>query len=67
MSRIVFSLICAASVLLAQDPAPGPLVRLYPVALDVSGQPVADLTADDFKIVDQNKARNDFRLSQAEE
>ena len=32
-------------------------MHLYPVALDASGQPVTDLTADDFKIVDQNKAQ----------
>jgi VWFA-related protein len=56
MSKIVFSLALAASGLLAQAPAPGPLVRLYPVAFDAGGQPVTDLTADDFKIVDQNKA-----------
>jgi VWFA-related protein len=57
MSRTVFALAWAASALLAQAPAPGPLVRLYPVALDASGQPVTDLTADDFKIVDQNKSQ----------
>ncbi len=57
MSRIVFTLALAASGLLAQAPTPGPLVHLYPVALDASGQPVTDLTADDFKIVDQNKAQ----------
>jgi VWFA-related protein len=56
MSRIVFTFALAASGLLAQAPTPGPLVRLYPVALDASGQPVTDLTADDFKIVDQTKA-----------
>jgi hypothetical protein len=57
MSRTVFALAWAVSALLAQAPAPGPLVRLYPVVLDASGQPVTDLTADDFKIVDQNKAQ----------
>jgi VWFA-related protein len=60
MSRIVFTLVCAASALLAQAPEPGPLVRLYPVAVDVSGQPVNDLTADDFKIIDQNKVETIF-------
>jgi VWFA-related protein len=55
MSRVVFTLVLAASGLLAQAPAPGPLVRLYPTAVDASGQPVTDLTADDFKIVDQTK------------
>jgi VWFA-related protein len=60
MSRLVFAVALTASALLAQAPAPGPLVRLYPVALDASGQPVADLTVDDFKIVDQNKAQAIF-------
>jgi VWFA-related protein len=60
MSRIVFIFALAASGLLAQAPTPGPLVHLYPVALDASGQPVTDLTADDFKIVDQNKAQTIF-------
>jgi VWFA-related protein len=60
MSKIIFALALAASGLLAQAPTPGPLVRLYPVALDVSGQPVTDLTADDFKIVDQNKPETIF-------
>jgi VWFA-related protein len=60
MSRIVFTFVLAASGLLAQAPTPGPLVRLYPVALDASGQPVTDLTADDFKIVDQNKPETIF-------
>ncbi len=45
----------AASGLLAQAPAPPPLIHLYPVVLDASGQPVTDLTAADFKIVDQGK------------
>ena len=57
MSRIIFALALAASGLLAQAPTPGPLIRLYPVALDAGGQPVTGLTADDFKIVDQNKAQ----------
>jgi len=55
MSRLIFTAALAASGLLAQAPAPSPLVRLYPVALDASGRPVTDLTAQDFKIVDQNK------------
>ena len=54
MLRVVSALTLAVSALLAQAPAPGPLVRLYPVVTDGSGQPVTDLTADDFKIVDQN-------------
>jgi hypothetical protein len=57
MSRTVFALALAAFGLLAQAPAPGPLVRLYPVAFDANGQPVTDLTADDFKILDQTKAQ----------
>jgi VWFA-related protein len=60
MRKAVFSLALAASGLLAQAPAPGPPVRLSAVALDASGQPVTDLTADDFKIVDQNKAQTIF-------
>jgi VWFA-related protein len=40
---------------MAQAPTPGRLVRLFPVATDANGEPVTDLTADDFKIVDQNK------------
>ena len=55
MLRVAVTLALAASALLAQAPTPGPLVRLYPVALDANGQPVTDLTADDFKIVDQTK------------
>ena len=47
----------AASGLLAQAPGPPILIRLHPVALDASGQPVTDLTAADFKIVDQGKAQ----------
>jgi len=60
MAKIIFTLALAASGLLAQAPTPGPLVHLYPVALDASGQPVTDLTADDFKIVDQNKPQTIF-------
>jgi VWFA-related protein len=55
MLKVVGTLALAASGLLAQAPAPGPLVHLYPVAVDANGQPVTDLTADDFKIVDQTK------------
>ena len=60
MARIIFTLALAASGLLAQAPTPGTLVHLYPAALDASGQPVTDLTADDFKIVDQSKAQAVF-------
>ena len=56
MSRVVFLLALAASGLVAQAPAPGRLMRLYPVTLDANGKPVTDLTADDFKITDQGKA-----------
>jgi VWFA-related protein len=46
----------ASPALLAQASVPPPpLIRLYPVALDAGGQPVTDLTAADFKIVDQGK------------
>src|ERR1035441_9750649 len=60
MRKVVFTLALAASGLLAQAPTPGPQVRLSAVALDAGGQPVTDLTADDFKIVDQNKAQTIF-------
>lgn len=60
MSKAVITLALAASGLLAQAPTPGPLVRLYPVVLDANGQPVTDLTAADFKIVDQNKPESIF-------
>ena len=60
MSRVVITLALAAGGLLAQAPTPGPLIRLYPVALDAGGQPVTDLTADDFKITDQNKPETIF-------
>ncbi len=65
MLRAVFAFALAASALLAQAPAPpGPLVRLYPVALDAEGKPVTDLTADDFKIVDQTKPETIFAFHQ---
>ncbi len=50
----------AASGLLAQAPGPPVLMHLHPVALDASGQPVTDLTAADFKIVDQGKPETIF-------
>jgi VWFA-related protein len=59
MLRAAFTLTLAASALLAQAPA-GPLIRLYPVAVDAGGQPVTDLSADDFKIVDQGKPETIF-------
>jgi len=45
--------------LLAQT-APPPLVHLYPVVLDSSGQPVTDLTANDFRTTDQGKSQPIF-------
>jgi len=60
MSRVVFAVVWAASGLLAQAPTAGRLVRLSPVAVDANGQPVTDLAADDFKIVDQNKPETIF-------
>jgi VWFA-related protein len=58
------SLLCTfaltASGLLAQAPGPPILIHLHPVALDASGQPVTDLTAGDFKIVDQGKPETIF-------
>src|SRR5579862_9656756 len=58
MSKIIFTLALAAAALLAQAPAPPTLVRLDPVALDATGQPVTDLTAADFKIIDDNKPQS---------
>jgi VWFA-related protein len=52
---LLCSIALAASALLAQAQAPPPLIHLYPAALDESGQPVTDLTAADFQIVDQGK------------
>ena len=44
------------SGLLAQAPGAPPLIRLYPIVTDATtGQPVTDVTAADFKIVDQGK------------
>jgi len=55
------SIALTASGLLAQAPVPPPpLMHLYPVALDAGGQPVTDLTAADFKIVDQGKPQTIF-------
>jgi VWFA-related protein len=56
MSKLICTLTLAASGLLAQAPAPPVLVHIYPVAFDLSGQPVNDLTSADFKISDQGKA-----------
>jgi VWFA-related protein len=60
MCRVVFAALLAVSGILAQTPTPGRLVRLSPVAVDANGQPVTDLTADDFKIVDQSKPETVF-------
>jgi VWFA-related protein len=54
--HLLCALVLAASRLPAQAPPPPPLIHLYPVALDASGQPVTDLTAADFKIADQGKS-----------
>ncbi len=55
MTRLILTAVLGMCGLLAQDQAQGPLIRLYPVAVDANGQPVTDLTAADFKVVDQNK------------
>src|SRR5579862_3888027 len=57
---LIVVLAFGASELVAQVPAPPRLVHLYPVALDTNGQPVTDLTSDDFKITDQGKPQNIF-------
>ncbi|MGA2133121.1 MAG: VWA domain-containing protein [Bryobacteraceae bacterium] len=46
-----------AAGLWAQAGAPPQLVYLYPVALDPNGQPVDDLSAGDFKVVDQGRSQ----------
>jgi hypothetical protein len=57
--RLICSLALAASVLLAQAPAPNAspssLVRLSVAAVDASGEPVTDLKIDDLQISDQGK------------
>lgn len=60
MLRAVCVIGLSACGLLAQPPAPGRLMRINPLAVDSNGQPVTDLTADDFKIVDQNKPETIF-------
>lgn len=57
---VLCTIALAASGLLAQAPAPGPLIRLYPVVLDTSGEPVTGLNAGDFKVVDQTKPQTIF-------
>jgi VWFA-related protein len=57
---VLCTIALAASGLLAQVPAPAPLIRLYPVVLDASGEPVTDLNAGDFKVVDQTKSETIF-------
>jgi VWFA-related protein len=57
---LLCALVLAASGLLAQAPLAPVLMHLHPVALDASGQPVTDLTAADFKIVDQGKPQTIF-------
>lgn len=61
---LLCTLALGASGLLAQAPGPPPLIRLYPVALDASGQPVTNLTANDFKIVDQGKPETIYAFRQ---
>jgi len=60
MVRILLALTLAVCGLLAQAPTTARLVRLSADAVDANGQPVTDLTADDFKIVDQNKPETVF-------
>ena len=60
MGRVLLALTLTACGLLAQAPSTARLVRLSAEAVDANGQPVTDLTADDFKIADQNKAETVF-------
>jgi|SRR5580658_467941 VWFA-related protein len=57
---LLCSIALTASGLLAQAPGPPVLLHLYPVALDANGQPLTDLAAGDFKIVDQGKPQTIF-------
>jgi len=61
---LVCSFVLSAAGLLAQGSAPPPLVYLYPVVTDSGGQPVTDLTANDFKITDQGKPETIFLFRQ---
>jgi VWFA-related protein len=58
MPKLIITLALTAFTLLAQSAAPPALMRLDPVVLDAGGQPVTDLTAADFKIVDDSKPQN---------
>lgn len=57
--KVICNLALAASMLLAQTPAPSAspsgLVRLSVAALDAGGEPVTDLKLEDFQISDQGK------------
>jgi VWFA-related protein len=56
--RLFCSAAFAAVLLIAQNPAPPAdptIVRLNVIAVDSGGQPVTDLTADDFRVTDQGK------------
>jgi VWFA-related protein len=60
--KLMCCLTVAASMLLAQAPAPNAspsgLVRLSVAAVDASGEPVTDLKMDDFQIADQGKQQH---------
>lgn len=55
MRPCIFALIFGGCALLAQEQQRGNLVKLNIVALDNHGEPVADLSLDDFQVRDQNK------------
>src|SRR3954454_18801010 len=58
VGKLFLSGALAAFAAIAQNQAPSPdptIVRLNLIATDTGGQPVADLTADDFRITDQGK------------
>jgi VWFA-related protein len=60
MCRVLLALTLTTCGLLAQAPTTGRLVRLSAEAVDANGEAVSDLTADDFKIADQNKPETVF-------
>jgi len=63
MNSSKFAVLCLTGVLVAQEPAPPPirvtvtLVQIDAVVTDRQGKHVANLTADDFEVLENNKPR----------